>query len=169
LSDNNQGNNWTDNVEQNGNGCTFKGGAYHILSGKGFIHSCSINSYQDFAFQARMTVLKGDCGSLVFREDSNSNYYAFSVCQDGSYFLNFYTNNQIDLISSSSSAITSGLNQPNVIAVVAKGHHIDLYVNNHHLNGIDDNRSGSGSIGFAANAFNNTTEVAFNDAKLWKL
>jgi type II secretory pathway pseudopilin PulG len=168
LSDNNQGNSWNDSVDQSGVGCAFKNGAYHITSAKGYIHSCTINSYTDIAFEAHLMILKGDCGSLVFR-NGNSGYYAFSVCQDGTYELDFYTNSQRNLVSNSSSAIKTGFNQPNVIAVVVRGTNIDMYVNNQHVGSAVDKSSNSGGIGFGANAFNNATEVAFTNMRLWTL
>jgi hypothetical protein len=61
LVDNNQGNSWPDGFDQGGSGCTFRNGAYHAVeSAKGYIQDCTISTFSNFVFQARMTILKGD-------------------------------------------------------------------------------------------------------------
>ena len=170
LVDNSQGNSWPDGFDQGGSGCTFRDGAYHAVeSAKGYIQDCAINTFSNFVFQARMTILRGDCGVLAFRNENNS-YYAFSVCQNGSYYLNIIGSNGKQLIGNSSAAIKTGLNQSNVAAVVAKGSSIVLYVNGHIVGSVNDNTLSSGAIGFGANApFTGFTEVAYNDTKVWTL
>lgn len=170
LVDNSQGNSWPDGFDQGGSGCTFRDGAYHAVeSAKGYIQDCAISTFSNFVFQAKMTILKGDCGVLTFRNE-NSSYYAFSVCQNGSFYLNIIGNNGRQLFSGSNSAIKTGLNQSNVAAVLAQGSSIAFYVNGRFMGSVNDITLGSGAIGFGANApFTGPTEVAYNDAKVWTL
>jgi hypothetical protein len=168
LADNSKGNNWPDSVDQSGSGCTFKDGAYHLIQPvKGYIQSCTTGTFSNLAAQVEMTILKGDCGALIFRQGDS--YYTFSVCQNGSYFLDIYGKVSKNLVTSSSTAIKTGLNQMNVIAVVANGSSITLYVNGHDLSSLNDGTLNSGGIGFGANAFTGATEVAYTNVKVWTL
>jgi eukaryotic-like serine/threonine-protein kinase len=120
-----------------------------------------------------MKIIQGDCGALLFRVDSTTNnFYYFRVCQDGSYAFYDY-NNAWSLLSSSqyNSAIHVGLNQSNVVAVVAQGSTLYLYVNHYKVDSISDRTYSHGQIGVAAdNALSNhTTEVVYSNAKVWTL
>ncbi len=117
-----------------------------------------------------MTIIRGDCGALIFRADgSNGKFYYFRICQDGTYALTRYdsfTSTQT-LQSASSSAIKTGLNQSNVIAVVAIGGGIDLYVNRQKIPSMNDGTYTKGQIGVAADSPSNPTEVVFSNVRLW--
>ena len=63
----------------------------------------------------------------------------------------------------------TGLNQSNVIAVVANGGTLDVYVNNQKVDRINDNTYSEGQIGVFAGSTNNSAEVTFNDARVWVL
>src|SRR6266704_5543585 len=71
------------------------------------------------------------------------------------------------LRSGSSPAINTGLNQTNLVAVVASGSTIDLHVNNQKIDSYSDSTYSQGLIGVAAADVNNPTEVVFSDAKVW--
>jgi hypothetical protein len=119
-----------------------------------------------------MAVIKGDYGGIVFRDDeSQSKRYYFRIGQDGSYALYCYSNNTAvcasSLSSGSNPAIKSGLGQVNLIAVVANGNTITLYVNGQKIDSIHDNTSIQGQIGVVADAINNPSEAVFSDAKVW--
>jgi serine/threonine protein kinase len=170
LSDNSQGNSW----DQGGN-CTFTGGAYHASeSQKGYFNACIAQntSFSNFVYEAQMTIISGDCGALIFRADgSNGKYYYFRICQDGTYALirydSFNSTGQL-LQSDSSPAFTTGLNQSNVIAVVAIGDTIDLYVNHQKLlPSVNDSSYSQGQIGVAADSPSNPTEVVFSNVRVW--
>jgi hypothetical protein len=72
------------------------------------------------------------------------------------------------LRGNASTLIHTGLNHPNLIAVVVIGHDAALYVNMQlitHAGNID--YSPDSAIGLAAQDQTNPTEVVFNDAKVW--
>ncbi len=73
------------------------------------------------------------------------------------------------LTSNSSSAIKTGLNQSNLIAVVANGSTLDLFVNGQKIDSVLDSTYSHGQIGVVADATNNQTEVVYSNAKVWKL
>jgi hypothetical protein len=73
------------------------------------------------------------------------------------------------LRQASSPYITKGLEKSNLLAVVAVGNTISLYVNNHLLVTVTDNTYSSGQIGVAAAENSNATDVVFSNAKVWKI
>ncbi len=159
-----------------GNSCAFTNGAYHLsMSGNTFITQCFSNtsSLSDFAFQIRMTITQGSLGGLVFRVDNTqSNYYFFFVRSDGFFGLLLHTStNQVRLLNyGPSSAINAGLNQQNLLTVIARGSSIYLYVNKQYIATTNDPTFRSGGIGlFASREANATGDVAFNNAQVWKL
>ena len=117
-----------------------------------------------------MTISSSDCGALIFRADTaNAKLYDFRICQDGTYafFLYLDTTHKQTLKNASSSAITSGLNRPNLIAIVANGNTIDLYVNRQKIDGLTDNTYSTGQIGLGAESPNNPTAVVYSNLKVW--
>jgi eukaryotic-like serine/threonine-protein kinase len=175
LTDNSKGYAWDASVHTNGT-CAFIGGSYHVSTPKTqFFYLCSAEAsdFSNYAFEVQLKVVQGDCGGMVFRSDSNTGkLYFFEVCQNGSYsfsrYLDFTGNNVKDLAGGSSAAITTGLNQVNTIAVVAQGSTLTVYVNKQKLSSVTDSSFTHGQIGLFADANNNPTDVAFNNAKVWK-
>ena len=170
-------NNWEVDSKAGGGGCAFTNGAYHVSTLlTGFFSSCYDHSqiFSNFVFQVQMTVLKGDRGGIIFRADpTNTKFYLFRVGQDGSYDLYLYvdtsgSNAQL-LAQGSSSAIHTGLNHPNKIAVIANESNLSFYVDQQFIVSIKDTTYQSGSIGVFADDQTNPTEVAFSNAKVWTL
>ena len=132
-------------------------------------------NFGDFAYQIKMTFIEGGCGGVVFRSHEPKLYY-FYICQDGTYGLVRYTKNVSDpsvnptLKSGHSPYIIPGSNKVNIIAVVAQGSNIDLYVNQHHIDGTQDTSYSDGTIGVLARILvAGRSEVAFSDATVWTL
>ncbi len=65
-------------------------------------------------------------------------------------------------------AIHTGLNASNVIAVVANGNTLDLYVNMQKIASVTDSTYNHGIIGLIADPTNNPTELVYINAKGWK-
>ncbi|HEV2581941.1 MAG TPA: hypothetical protein VGT44_13890 [Ktedonobacteraceae bacterium] len=63
----------------------------------------------------------------------------------------------------------TGLNQANLIGVVALGNTLDLYANGQRFASQTDSSAVGGEIGVLATAYTQPTEVAFSDAKVWTL
>ena len=79
-----------------------------------------------------------------------------------------YTGNNVkDLAGVSSAAITTGLNQSNVIAVVAQGSTLSIYFNHQKIAGASDSAFNHGQIGLVADSNSHPSEVAFNNVKVW--
>jgi hypothetical protein len=151
-----------------GGGCSFINGAYNIsMSLRGTVAVCDANatSVANFALQVQMTMVSGDGGGIVFR-DNGHGFYRFRVGSDGTFDLVNQTNG---LVSGFSAAIKKGLNQVNTLTVIAQGQQIDLYVNGQFLTSVNDSASISGKVGLFAVDFSNPTRAAFSNLKVWSL
>lgn len=170
LTANNQGHRWDENSN-----CAFKDGTYHAIAPDPHYSDYCIadaTNYSDFAYQVQMEVLKGDGGGILFHvENTNPNkYYEFDVAQDGSYGLyKADAGKYLTLTSGSSPVIHQGLNQINVMGVVVQGSKITLYVNGKPIDTVTDSTFSHGQIGVSASVYNQVTEAAFTNAKVWKL
>jgi hypothetical protein len=155
--------------------CAFTGSAYHASASAGFIGPCLAPavSVSNFAFQAQMTIIKGNSGGLIFRLNfaaSSLNSYLFLVDRLGGYRLVALQNNNtvMQLANGVSSAVNAGLNQSNLLTVIARGNNFYLYVNRQYITSARDNTFSSGVVGvFASGA--NATDVVFSNAQVWKL
>jgi len=173
LSDNSQGHFWSVGGDPSGT-CDFTGGAYHVKAiqpnnGKGCVAN---TSFSDFAYQIQMTIIKGDAGDIIFRDDTKGNGYYFFINQDGQYEFGIYNCSGDNcksnaLRNGSSAAINTGLNQSNLVAVVASGTTIELYVNHQKIDSVSDSSYSQGEIGVVAYDVNSPTEVVFSNAKVW--
>ncbi len=154
--------------------CTFANDVYQVNTIKGFFHRCE-NAYYDltdFAIEVQMTIVNGDQGGIEFRlDDQTANYYFFWISAAGTYGLEIWDNDYLTqtLSSGSNAAIHNGFNQPNTVAVVAKGNTFKLYANNQLLDTVTDKDSsyGHGKIALEASSNSNPTEVLFSNVKVW--
>jgi hypothetical protein len=173
------GNNW-DVVSNSGEGsCSFKDNAYHVTAQQAdYLYLCFAASpnFSNFAFQVQMTILQGDYGGIIFRANgASSKYYYFRVGKDGAYDLSVShdtssTHDQLLKSGIAPSIITTGLNQPNLIAVLADGSNIYLYANQKFLAQVHDTTFQSGQIGvFGGNFESKSADVAFTNIKVWKI
>jgi len=175
LMDNSKGNQWEESGNSSG-GCIFVGGTYHAsISSQNRFHTCIARNFHasNFTYEVRMQILKGDCGGMIFRR-SGPNFYYFRICTDGSYAFVRYTSDanialNVTLKSDTSPAIHQGVNQVNVLSVVASGSKLDLYVNHQLIASVQDTFYIDGQIGLVAKDKNNATEVMFSNLMVWKL
>jgi hypothetical protein len=173
LTDNSRGFAWPQGTSADG-ACTFTTAGYQVNSPKTqFYYYCSStsNTYSNFTFEVHLQIIKGDCGGLIFRADTNTGkLYLFEVCTNGSYNLYNYKDSSgtsSQLANASSPAIKSGLNQTNVLAVTAQGPTLTLYVNGQKITSVTNNAYSTGQVGMVADSFNNATGVLFSNARLW--
>ena len=171
LRDNSQGHTWDTTAN-----CAFNGGAYHVSAPDIRVFaSCTAKStnFSNFAYEVQMQIIKGDTGGIIFRADTAHNtFYKFYVSDTGNYELLLCSSNTChDIIATTSSpAIHQGLNQTNLVAVVALGNTITLYVNNQKIASVTDGTYSHGQIGLEASALatnGHPTEVVYSNAKVW--
>jgi serine/threonine protein kinase len=177
LRDDSSGSGW----DKGSKICAFIAGAYHVsATGVNHLNYCfaQATSFSNFAYEVQMKITRGDVGGMIFRADSvNKTYYSFFVDQNGYYGL-FACNDKKggcgkSLVSGKfSPAINQGLNKINLVAVVAMGTTITLYVNHQQLISVNDSTYNLGQIGLVASPGPNTsnpTEVVYSDVKVWSL
>ncbi len=158
-----------------GGACVFKGDGYHAsVSSTNFFNDClnTKTAFSNFTYQVTMKIIKGNAGGIIFRADSvNSKYYLFRVGGEGIYVLSQYVDNvgaHSKILSRSFCLHCNlGLNQTNVLAVVADGHSITLYVNSQQIASINDSSYDRGQIGVIAYPYSDPTEVVYTNAKVW--
>lgn len=169
LQANNSGHPWAENSS-----CFFRNGGYHAQQPQNIYGPCFTQNttVSNFIFQVQMTVLQGDCGGIVFRASSASANYFFRVCPTVTGYYDLY------LLGGSSSALThgvspamhTGLNQTNLLGVVASGSTIVLYMNGQKIDTVNNTSYSQGQLALFADGGNHpTTEVAFANAELWTM
>ena len=163
-------NNWQVGSGNTGESCEFRGGAYHITEpNKNFYLPCFAQStnFSNFAFEVQATILSGSSCGIVFRADrATTHLYYFIIDRSGNFFLKVYYDkfgNSSIVTSGNSGAInTTG---SNLIAVVAQGSTINLYVNHQLLKSLTDTTYTQGNVGVVALS----GESTFSNAKVWIL
>lgn len=174
LKDNSKGYRWDVGTFANGSSCTFARGNYHVaISTRGHVFACHAGNgnFANLAYEVQMTILKGDRGGLFFRQiGTQGPFYYFSIKTDGSYELDSFTGSTSHVLQRGTSpAIKAGLNQTNLLAIVAQGNSITLYVNRQSIAHESDSTTNHGLIGLAADATNQPAEVVFMNANVWML
>ena len=170
LTDNSKGVQWKTNAN-----CAFQNSAYHVLEpNSNFFATCPASStnFSNFTYQVSMSIVKGDIGGITFRgDDANSKFYTFIVGQDGSWGLFVYrqASSPTVLKSGTSTDINLGHFQSNLIAAVAMGNTISLYVNKQVLATVTDTTYTSGQIGFIGYGSSELTDISFSNAELWSI
>jgi hypothetical protein len=180
LSDNSKGNNWDVNTSSDGKeACQFAAGTYHAaaLDPRYAYHCYARNTtFSNFTYQVQMVIIKGDLGGILFRLGQANNQdigYRALISTQGDYTLESFDGQSYQIVGSgTNTAIKTGLNQSNLIAIVARGNTLELYVNEQFVMRAVNNTSSQGQIGVAASTSANQghpTEVVFSNAKVWKL
>jgi transcriptional regulator with XRE-family HTH domain len=170
------GNRWSSySTSSTGGACQFTGGAYHVSQQKGYFAWCGTQgTFSNFAFEVQLTITQGDCGGMLFWGDDDGHYYDLQVCENGTCQVFRYLDNTglnvHTLFSSRSSAIHTGQGHQNKIAMVSNGSIMTFYVNEQQINQVQDSSYTSGKIALIADPqFGHATDVAYSNARLWRL
>jgi len=154
-------------------GCLFSGDAYHVTAARDLNRSCIAtgSSFTNFAFEVQMSILIGSTGGMSFRADPIHGYLLL-IHVDGGYELEYLgTSSPLLLARGTTPALKEGTNQPNVVAVVAQGNNLDLYINHQHIVHVRDGHRSSGQIGLVADASGaaGPSEVGYRNMQVWSL
>ena len=128
--------------------------------------------FTNFTYEVKMQIIQGTEGGIIFRANyTDGTFYYFHINRNDTYGLDIYSGNlpTKTLIQGSTSAILTDIGQTDRVGVVANGNKIDLYVNMQYITTVYDSTYTSGKIGVVADAIDAPTEVAFSDAKVYKL
>src|SRR5947209_3374959 len=172
LTDNSRGYKWDESSFSGTDSCGFTNGAYHIVEKTGLICIPEAKDLvlSNFAFEANIKIVKGDDGGIGFRINQvNKTFYDFDITTGGSYTLKVYTGKYTTLSEGSNSVINKGLNQSNLVAVVANNDLITIYVNNQIIDSVHDKNFSQGQIGVLSLGGNGPTDVIASNARAWKL
>lgn len=175
LSDNSKGYGWEEGLRDFGY-CQFTAGTYHATQPQsGLFHSCiALNTqFANFVYEVQMTIISGDYGGIVFRADrATTHFYYFRLSLDGQYSLTIHmdkTANAPVLAQGGVPSLNTSLGQSNLVAIVANGASITLYMNNQLLTNVTDSTYNQGQIGVFAGDITNSADVVFSNVKVWKL
>ncbi len=149
-------------------GCTFAADGYHVLAQTATQLCIAHNlNFSDFTLQVQMSILKGTGGGILFRSTGSAGYY-FRIGKDGNYGLFACAGSDCSkmMLHGFSSAISQGQRDANILAIVAKGNHFELYVNDVRVNETYDSSSLHGQIGVVVEA---NSEVVFSGLKVWTM
>ncbi len=157
--------------------CAFNNGAYHsIMPTKGFFQPCYAEgpTFTNFAYQVDMKTIQGDEGGILFRADPvNTKFYLFRINTNGGFDLFLYVDSNgkdaKNLMSGSATNFKTGLNVTNTLTVVAQNGNLYFFINGQYLNSVSNGTLTSGKIGVFGESNTNSTDVAFNNAKVWQL
>lgn len=155
--------------------CSFAGGAYHVLAVPTTdITPICLNGeqkYGNFIYQVQMTFIHGSVGGIEFRAADAQHLYSFAVSDNGLYFAEVVSGSNGKILAYGRSAsIKPGPNQPNLLAVMARGNIISFYVNKQFITSINDDTYESGMIGCSiAIPTQDNFDAAFSHAQVWNL
>lgn len=166
--------------DNDGTNCSFSAGSYRVLEKiSGHFHLCAAETptFTDFTFEVQMAIKSGGngaSGGVIFRGDSTTDhFYVLFLDTQGNYELDVQTNqngtNTRTLKSGQIADYAGGFSQVNTIGVVAKGSEIRIFVNRVQVAQVFDSSYTSGQIGVISSYGSSTTEVDYNNAKVWQL
>lgn len=176
LTDNSMNNQWaTGYTDNNNTGCNFVAGSYRVQEAlQRFIRTCfaATTNFSNFVYQVSIAIISGSAGGILFRGNGASGqYYFFWIDTEGNYILELYNGDSSHTVLARgfSSAILTGLDEPNNLAVIATKGTFYLFVNQTYVASASDQTLHGGQIGVAAYNFNLPTTVNFSEAKVWPL
>ncbi len=179
LRDNSAGYQWMDDQEnktQETEGCHFCDEAYRVsIDSKPtpwMIYCLALETnFSNFAYQVEATLFQGSEIGVICRQKSLVGHYYFYIRRNSTYGLQCISRQQHSiLIEGFNPYINCELGQPNLLAVVANGHEIDLYVNQHRVAHVTDATHEAGRISLGAATEANSPGVAsFRNVMLWTL
>lgn len=181
LNNNSQGHGWDMYAQPGNNSCQFVGGTYQsaaqfVDTGRTIANDCIAENtnFNNFAFQADVTIVNGSCGGIVFRANSKtSNLYDFFTCTGSGYWglrTSAFGNFDANIINGHSPAIHPTTGQTNLLAVVAVGQTITLYANGQVLTTVTSGIFSSGQIGLEASGNAGDMNIAtFRNVEVWTM
>lgn len=156
-------------------GCSFSNEGYHVRNNPQhkFTYCSEIGAqFDNFLFQVSMTFIQGIDAGITFRasDQTGSHAYYFSTTNKGIYSLFTVEGNGGGVLAYGRSPVFNGLNHANLLAVMAKGNIIYLFINRHFVAAVNDATYSQGELGFLVGNFIGTqTDVIFTNADIWNL
>jgi serine/threonine protein kinase len=163
-------------------GCSFAGGAYHVVEAAGQAVVCYAKStnYTNFTYEVQMTFVKAaqpsDMGGIEFRgNNATGASYRIEVGADGKYSFLVCTTSTVCAVPAGAppqpQPVPSFRAGANTLAVVANGPTMTFYVNGQPVGApVQDTATIQGMIGVygQAGAAGGGIDVAYNNARVWQ-
>lgn len=156
--------------------CDYLNGAFHARepTSHSFYFCLGNGEYSNFALQVQMQIHQGDRGGIIFRANPNTGeLYLVDMDINGQFNFYIYKGFQgadsMTLYGGVVPDYNVGLNQTNLVTIVARGEDVFLYVNKVFAGEISDNTYLSGAIGLVASNDTQSTDVAYTNLKIWNL
>ncbi|HLG63007.1 MAG TPA: zinc ribbon domain-containing protein [Ktedonosporobacter sp.] len=184
LHDNSKSYKWDEATMNNGGNvfrCGFVNAAYHISSDQSGIIICDPEAPEltlsDITFEVKVTINKGNEAGVVVRfNQTKGPGYLFAIDINGNYTISIINVTTADtsqrytvLRHGSNGQIKQGLNQTNLVAIVANKASISAYVNGTFIDVTQDSSLTNGQIGIYGSSSNGAVDIAANDARAWRL
>jgi hypothetical protein len=152
--------------------CIFTGNAYHMRvapAKSAFFCMNAQDSYTNFIFQVQMTVIQGNGGGIIFRDDTAGNFYSFIIMDSNLYSL--FTLNESGKGGKMLAFGRTAVGRTNTLAVMVQGSKIAMFVNKQYIGSVNDTYSSSGTLGFTGSrsAMDDSVDAAFSNFQIWKL
>ncbi|GAC1565990.1 MAG: hypothetical protein NVS3B14_05660 [Ktedonobacteraceae bacterium] len=151
LSSNTNGS-WTND----GVGCAFQNGTYHVLvSQQSFLQPCTNANFtfNDGAIKVDLSLLRGSDAGIIFRV-SGDQFYDFEINNQGQYYFRRHDanagGNYVYLAPNTRSAAINPGSAPNTLLMIANGGDFLLYINGAFVKEVKDSNFSTGQIGFVA-------------------
>ncbi len=153
---------------------------YNFKNPSTFKDGCAILAlaYDNYALEAQMRIVKGDCGHIFIFFNIFSDEPTFNFCQDGTYQIG-YTDITTPFQSFRvSTAIYHGHDQSNLIAIVKRGNTFSTYINKQLISSVTDTDTNykDGTIclgaleGKSLHGYRQSdVEVEYKEVKVWTL
>ncbi|HTK11749.1 MAG TPA: helix-turn-helix domain-containing protein [Ktedonobacteraceae bacterium] len=151
--------------------CAFNGKGYYV-SATNYYHQCDdqIDDFGNFALQIHMELGKGSEGGVLFRTHNPAGYY-FGIDDSGNYEVLRFGSAQPYIMREITER--NSPRQSYVLAIVANGPSIDLYVDGLKLDHFSDKTYTDGHLSLFADGSYQPhipeTEATFTDLKVWRL
>ena len=154
--------------------CQFLNEMYHVRASEHEAYTIchqQANEFTDFAFEVQMKIVTGDCGGMVFRsEKSKYKFYRVDICSDGDMRVFLQGDSSLNpLFYKNITDIKRDPKKTHVVAIVAQGRTLLLYIDQKSIGQIPDTTYSNGQIGLAAYERSNPTEVAYMNVRIWVL
>ena len=177
LTNNSQGNQW-DETTVSTTSCGFSGGTYHTQVSAQGAGTCNPEApslvLSNLTYEISLKVTQGEFEGITFRfNQSNLTGYGFLIdTQLGSYILATANGTSTPfsiILNGLSPAIKTGLNQTNVLAVVANGINISLYINGQSIAQVNNSSYNQGQLGIFTIDNQSPADVEASNARAWAL
>lgn len=157
-----------------GGSCAYSSGAFHAIQAtSGRFYICpGVSTFSNFALQVQIQVQRGDYGGIGFRlNPATGALYLLTINTDGYFSFNVYKSfgSGYGLNGGYVSNFHTGLNQTNLITLIARGTNFLLYVNKMYAGKVSDTTYSDGNIALLAINHTQYTDVAYTNLQIWNL